>query len=91
MYSKEFKKQVSLKLSEYYSLFDEKDLYYGQDIKNNNKFLEGVIKSMIKSKETEEYITSFIEDCIRFHKESYGKLISSQESYFKMILFKYGE
>ena len=53
---KDFKKIISLKISEYESLFNKEDEFYGKDFKSNCKFINGAIKRMLKSKETEEYI-----------------------------------
>lgn len=83
------KRLVSLKLSEYKFLFNTKDEFYGKDFKNNYKFINGAVNRMLKNKESEEYILSFINDCIKFHKTSYSLLTLSQDEYFKLIKEKY--
>ena len=82
-YSNGFKKEISLKLSEYKYMFDENDIYYGQDFKNNYKFINGAINKMIKQNLNEEYILVFINDCIKYHKNSWVKLQLPLDEYFK--------
>ena len=81
----EFKKQLSLKISEYESLFNTEDEFYGKDFKNNCKFINGAVKRMLKNKETEEYILSFLNDCIKYHKHTYFLMSLSQDKYFDYI------
>jgi hypothetical protein len=82
----EFKKILSLKISEYESLFNTKDYYYGKDFKNNCKFINGAVKRMLKSKETEEYILSFLDDCIKCHKNTYYLMTLPRDKYFEAIV-----
>lgn len=86
---KDFKKILSLKIAEYESLFNKEDEFYGKDFKSNCKFINGAIKRMLKSKESEEYILSFIDDCIKFHRSTFSLLGLSQDEYFKRINEKY--
>jgi hypothetical protein len=86
---KEFKKILSLKLSEYENLFSTDDDYYGKDFKSNCKFINGAVKRMLKNKETEDYILGFLDDCIKYHKHTYYLMLLSQNEYFKAICQRY--
>jgi hypothetical protein len=86
---KEFKKILSLKLSEYENLFNTEDDYYGKDFKSNCKFINSTVKRMLKNKETEDYILSFLDDCIKYHKNTYYIMSLSQKEYFEVINQKY--
>lgn len=82
----DLKKQISLKLCEYESLFsDGNNEFYGKDFRSNYKFVNGAINRMLKQKESPQEILKFINDCIKYHKKSYGLLLLSQNEYFKII------
>lgn len=82
----EFKKQISLKLCEYESLFKNNDNeFYKKDFKNNCKFINSAIKRMLKQNDPQQEILNFINDCIKYHKKSYGLLLLTQDEYFKII------
>ena len=82
----DLKKQISLKLCEYQAIFSNSDSeFYKQDFTSNCKFVNSAINRMLKKKEPPQEILNFINDCIKYHKKSYGLLLLSQDEYFKII------
>lgn len=83
-----FSSNIIIKLDEYKKLCNFENVDYKNFFKSNFRFINDVVKRMLKTKESEDEIIKFLNDCIRFHSKTYKVLLMPDEEYGKYMASK---